>query len=360
MPVATTDIYGLAATLWATLAGHAPFKDPGEQPTPVTVFSRVAVQQVGDLRSHVPSPICRFIEEAMAKLPDDRPATMEEFLADLQAAREDAYRGVEAERLDVTPLFEADSIPIPEDLAPFRTDDEGDNGDGSDDGDAASDESTITIGILPGETVAGSTRSEDTLDLAGSADPTSAPADVPADVATAGGRGGRAWLTTVVVAAASTVAILLVTWWLLAAGADSDPTEDSLVIVAEGESAADAASSESGRSNGGSGEPAALEPGSDDPDEPGTVDVTPDTAAGPTTAPARTTVTRPDDATNRHHTLGHDRLDRRRHRLHHCVDRHHAVDRRVERPPRRRPPPPCRHRPPQARRRSESCGHRAS
>ena len=100
LPVAATDIYGLAATLWAVLAGHAPFKEPGERPAPVTVFGRVAMQQVGDLRDRVPSPICRFIERSMAKRPENRPPTMADFLVELQEAREDAYRGVEAERLE--------------------------------------------------------------------------------------------------------------------------------------------------------------------------------------------------------------------------------------------------------------------
>ncbi|MDH3292903.1 MAG: hypothetical protein OER95_01120, partial [Acidimicrobiia bacterium] len=105
LPVPATDIYGLAATLWAILAGHAPFKDPGERPAPVTVFGRVAMHQVGDLRDRVPSPICRFIERSMAKRPERRPASMADFLTELQAAREDAYRGVEVERLEVEPLL---------------------------------------------------------------------------------------------------------------------------------------------------------------------------------------------------------------------------------------------------------------
>ena len=105
LPVAATDVYGLAATLWAVLAGHAPFKDPGERPAPVTVFGRVAMQQVGDLRDRVPSPICQFIERSMAKHPERRPLTMADFLSGLQAAREDAYRGVEAERLEPDPLI---------------------------------------------------------------------------------------------------------------------------------------------------------------------------------------------------------------------------------------------------------------
>ncbi len=105
LPVATTDIYGLAATLWAILAGHAPFKDPGERPAPVTVFGRVAMHQVGDLRDRVPSPICQFIERSMAKRPDSRPEAMTDFLNELRAAREDAYRGVEAERLEADPLI---------------------------------------------------------------------------------------------------------------------------------------------------------------------------------------------------------------------------------------------------------------
>ena len=102
-PVAGTDIYSLAATMWAMLAGYAPFKVPGEQPTPVIVFGRVATQQVGDLRERVPSPICAFVERAMAKKLEDRPRSMADFVSELQVAREESYRGVEVPRTKTEP-----------------------------------------------------------------------------------------------------------------------------------------------------------------------------------------------------------------------------------------------------------------
>ncbi|MDH3303538.1 MAG: serine/threonine protein kinase [Acidimicrobiia bacterium] len=216
-PVATTDIYGLAATLWSILAGHAPFKEPGEQPTPVTVFGRVAMYQVGDLREHVPSPICRFIERAMAKVPEDRPATMSRFLIELQDAREDAYRGVEVARIDVTPLVDPESVGSVG--GSWIVSESGDGlDDGTDSDDAGPDspdapESTVTIGVLPNEIAV-----------------TEGVRVGPVDQRTGG------WLLKVAAAAASTVVLLLVVWWLLAGGGGSDdPGDAAQAVVAEAE-----------------------------------------------------------------------------------------------------------------------------
>lgn len=288
MPVAATDIYGLGATLWATLAGHAPFKEPGERPTPATVFGRVTMHQVGDLRERVPSPICRFIERAMAKAPEDRPATMGEFLAELQNGREDAYRGVEAPRLDVEPPVDPVSAELLDGVSKV-------DGDGPDRNigtgpaphfaDWIDDESsTVTIGVLPTDVVDEAsdpptppaetgeievvtadhpTREDpDPVPIRGTGDGNvsgrgdegaifgpAAPAVVvelidPTAESAAESAGGN-WLIKVAAVAASTVLLLLVAWWLLSSDVGSDATDDSLVIVAEGESA-EAGSSESG------------------------------------------------------------------------------------------------------------------
>ena len=224
-PVAATDIYGLAATLWSILAGHAPFKEPGEQPTAVTVFGRVSMHQVGDLRDSVPGPICRFIERAMAKVPEDRPATMCEFLAELQEAREDAYRGVEAPRLETKPLVDPERGEAAEALwtindagavdAGVVDGDLSVDGNLSVDGDtevdrntAGTDDSIVTIGVLPNEVAT-------TVDAV--ADP---------DNASSGG-----WLLKVVAAAAATVVLLLLVWWLLGGGSGIEPADDSSVPV---------------------------------------------------------------------------------------------------------------------------------
>jgi len=110
-PVASTDVYGMGATLWALLAGHAPFKEKDENVTTATIFGRVASQQIGDLRPRVPSPICHFIERTMAKLPGDRPDSMVAFLRQLREAREDSYRGLERARLAHRPLEIPDKPP---------------------------------------------------------------------------------------------------------------------------------------------------------------------------------------------------------------------------------------------------------
>ncbi len=214
-PVATTDIYGLAATLWSILAGHAPFKELGEQPTAVTVFGRVAMHQVGDLRDTVPSPICRCIERAMAKVPEERPASMTAFLAELEDAREDAYRGVDAPRLVVTPLVDPD---------PPETD------------------GMVTLGVLPADEIvsdgmvpeeplpAGAMADRDVVSVAVGEMASTVQADTvaPDDESVALIDLGRpaadeparsgGWMLKVAAVAALTVLVLLVVWWLLGTG----------------------------------------------------------------------------------------------------------------------------------------------
>ncbi len=310
LPVASTDIYGLAATLWATLAGHAPFKSPGEQPTPVTVFGRVAMHQVGDLRETVPSPICRFIERAMAKIPADRPATMAEFRAELQAAREDAYRGVEAERLEVKPLVNPASAPLFEPPSTVGDDEIAADGAGAEIEAAGADEeesSSVTLGVLPGEVpLPAADRQPDDHEpddhddddedgQADSVDEEAAPATV---------KGADSdWLIKVAAVALSTTAILLLTWWLLDAGSASG-ADDTLVIVAEGD-----ATSESGGDNGADGggqsqldpvpdatlapESVGRPPEETAPAGPAATEVTTATSPLPTTSASTTTTTRP-------------------------------------------------------------------
>ncbi len=219
MPVATTDVYGLAATLWSILAGHAPFKEPGEQPTPVTVFGRVAMQQVGDLREHVPSPICRFIERAMAKSPEDRPAMMSEFLTELEKAREDAYRGVEAARLEMKPLVDPGDAPAAKvTIGMLLTQKAAASGDTAPKGAPVTDDVThdVTAAVTDDVTAAVTD-------------------DVTAAVLHQNPQAGG-WLIKVAAVAVSTVLALLVAWWLLRTGADHEATGDPLVIVAGDES----------------------------------------------------------------------------------------------------------------------------
>ncbi|MFC8531419.1 protein kinase [Nocardia sp. NPDC057227] len=72
-PSVRSDIYGLGATLFAVLTGHAAFeRQAGEKV--VAQFLRITTQPVPDLRQHaIPDDVAGVIERAMAPDPDERP-----------------------------------------------------------------------------------------------------------------------------------------------------------------------------------------------------------------------------------------------------------------------------------------------
>jgi serine/threonine protein kinase len=78
-PTARSDVYSLASTLFALLAGTAPFiRDTDVSITPL--LARVIRDPPPDLRPRgVPGDVCALIERAMAKDPGERPRTALEF-----------------------------------------------------------------------------------------------------------------------------------------------------------------------------------------------------------------------------------------------------------------------------------------
>ncbi|TQC46665.1 hypothetical protein EEB14_24990 [Rhodococcus sp. WS4] len=76
---AASDVYGLGATLFCAVTGHAAFeRRSGEQV--VAQFLRVTTQPVPDLRREgIPGDVCAVVEAAMARDPADRPAAAAEF-----------------------------------------------------------------------------------------------------------------------------------------------------------------------------------------------------------------------------------------------------------------------------------------
>nr|WP_245650412.1 serine/threonine-protein kinase [Nocardia harenae] len=72
-PSVRSDVYGLGATLFAVLTGHAAFeRQAGEKV--VAQFLRITTQPVPDLREHaIPDDVADVIERAMAHDPDERP-----------------------------------------------------------------------------------------------------------------------------------------------------------------------------------------------------------------------------------------------------------------------------------------------
>lgn len=85
-PSPRSDIYGLGATLFCAITGHAPFeRHAGEQI--VAQFLRITTQPIPDLREHhIPDDVCEAIEHAMARSPADRPAAAADFGQQLRAA----------------------------------------------------------------------------------------------------------------------------------------------------------------------------------------------------------------------------------------------------------------------------------
>ncbi|MFD1814393.1 protein kinase domain-containing protein [Rhodococcus gannanensis] len=83
-PSVRSDVYGLGATLFCAMTGHAAFeRRDGEQL--VAQFVRVTSEPVPDLRGgDIPADVCAVIEKAMAPDPRDRPASAAELGALLQ------------------------------------------------------------------------------------------------------------------------------------------------------------------------------------------------------------------------------------------------------------------------------------
>jgi len=80
------DVYALASTLFAALAGGAAFVAAADE-TLVPMLARIATAPVPDLRPRgVPEGICAAIERAMAKDPAERPVSAEAFGMALRAA----------------------------------------------------------------------------------------------------------------------------------------------------------------------------------------------------------------------------------------------------------------------------------
>jgi non-specific serine/threonine protein kinase len=76
-PTEASDIYGLGATLFCTLTGHAAFeRRSGEQV--VAQFLRIATESAPDLReSGIPDDVSSLIEKAMSRDPNGRPTALE-------------------------------------------------------------------------------------------------------------------------------------------------------------------------------------------------------------------------------------------------------------------------------------------
>jgi ATP/maltotriose-dependent transcriptional regulator MalT len=82
-PTVASDVYGLGATLFCALTGHAAFeRQSGE--SIIAQFVRLSDQPVPDLQElDIPEALSRAVERAMARDPTDRPTSAGEFGAEL-------------------------------------------------------------------------------------------------------------------------------------------------------------------------------------------------------------------------------------------------------------------------------------
>jgi DNA-binding NarL/FixJ family response regulator len=85
-PTAVSDVYSLGATLFCALTGHAAFERRSGEHV-IAQFLRIASEPVPQLRVHVPDDVRAVIEHAMARSPDDRPATAAELGEELRHAQ---------------------------------------------------------------------------------------------------------------------------------------------------------------------------------------------------------------------------------------------------------------------------------
>ncbi|MDH3293687.1 MAG: serine/threonine protein kinase, partial [Acidimicrobiia bacterium] len=106
------DVYGLGATLWACLVGHPPFLGPGEDTNLMAVIGRVVNNPLGDVRHLTPEPICRVINQSMAKDPLNRYRSAREFSYALQQAMAEVGIGPGARNGDAAVRPRADQAEI--------------------------------------------------------------------------------------------------------------------------------------------------------------------------------------------------------------------------------------------------------
>ncbi len=76
-PSAASDVYGLAASLFAALTGHAAFERRAGEGV-MAQFVRIAREPLPDLREHgIPEEAAAVVDRAMARNPTDRPSALE-------------------------------------------------------------------------------------------------------------------------------------------------------------------------------------------------------------------------------------------------------------------------------------------
>lgn len=95
-PGPPADVYSLACTLYAALAGRAPFATAADAPLAATI-ARVVTEPARRPKESMPDSLWALLARGLAKSPDDRPRSAGEFGRALQRVQR-------LERLAVTPI----------------------------------------------------------------------------------------------------------------------------------------------------------------------------------------------------------------------------------------------------------------
>ncbi len=94
----TQDVYSLGATLWALLAGRAPFTIEGEKIDVDQIIVRASSEQLEIPHPSVPEPIFDLLQRSMAKSPKSRPRDAGVFAAELRRAARQSEQAPKAKR----------------------------------------------------------------------------------------------------------------------------------------------------------------------------------------------------------------------------------------------------------------------
>lgn len=80
-----SEVWAFAATVYSLLAGRSPFEDPGGSNSSGDLMSRIARAKPLDIgRADVPASLEALLTRAMSRRPDARPASVLEFVRELQ------------------------------------------------------------------------------------------------------------------------------------------------------------------------------------------------------------------------------------------------------------------------------------
>lgn len=102
-----SDIYALASTVYSMIGGSPPFVMDGDESI-ATLITRTLTQRVPSLRPLAPDSVCRVLEKAMEKDPEDRYQSAHAFAEALRSAQQ-------REGVDLTPILagETHSVSAP-------------------------------------------------------------------------------------------------------------------------------------------------------------------------------------------------------------------------------------------------------